>query len=73
MEMEGRKHRAIKRKVERVRWLNENKGLKTSNTLPATMQLNMLGQLPRRNPGRGSLQWFLGTSPGSAPGPTISC
>lgn len=49
------------------------KGLKTSNTLPATMQLNMLGRLPRRNPGRGSLQWFLGTSPGSAPGPTISC
>lgn len=28
MEMEGRKHRAIKRKVERVRWLNENKGAK---------------------------------------------
>lgn len=45
-EMEGRKHRAIRRKVERVRWLNENKGPKTSNTLPATMQLNMLGRLP---------------------------
>lgn len=48
------------------------KGLKTSNSLLATMQLNMLGQLPRKNPGRCSLQWFLGTSPGSVPGPTIS-
>jgi hypothetical protein len=26
--MEGRKHRTIKRKVERMRWLNETKGAK---------------------------------------------
>lgn len=73
--MEGRKHRANKKEGGLGEMaLMKLKGLKTSDTPLPILLLNMLGQLPGTNSGRGTgFSSVLGTGPGSVPGPTISC